>query len=82
MRHDHLLELERIGRLTGAHVEIGFIDRQRIVGERNAGDVDVEQRQFFDRQCRELDIVRAGAGRAGQNENFRDWHQRLRFRGR
>ena len=53
MRHDHLLELERIGRRTGIGFEIAFVDRQRIIGERNAGHVGVDQRQLFRRQRRQ-----------------------------
>ena len=70
MRHDHLLELERIVRRTGLRLEIGVVDRQRIVGERNARDVGVDQRQFLGRQRRQPDVMRAGAGRAGKTRIF------------
>src|SRR5262249_2831359 len=57
MSHDHLFELERVGGLTTARVEIGFIDRQRVVRERDTGDIDVEQRQLFCCQPGKLYIV-------------------------
>ena len=60
-----MLELERVGGLSGARIEVGVVDRQRIVGERNAGDVGVEQRQLLGRECRQPDVVRARAYRAG-----------------
>ena len=70
MRHDHLLELERVGRRAGLGFEIAVVERQRIVGERNAGDVGVGQRQLLGRQRGKPRVVRAGADRAGEDEDF------------
>src|SRR5476649_490844 len=78
MRHEHLLEPKRIGGRTGLGFQIAFIKRQRIVGERNTRDIGVNQREFFRRQRRQLDIVRTGAGRASQDENLGRSHLRLR----
>src|SRR4029079_13185658 len=82
MRHDHLLELECVGGLSGARIDIRVVNGQRIVGKGNAGDFDIEKRELFYRQCRQPDVVGAGTYRAWYNEDFRDRHQRLRFRGR
>ena len=57
MGHDHLLELERICRLPSARIDVRVVNRQRIVGKRDAGDFNIEQREFFCRQCCKPDIV-------------------------
>jgi hypothetical protein len=57
VRHDHVFQLGCVDRLAGARIGIGVIDRQGIVGERNAGHVDVEQGQLFCRQGSQPHIV-------------------------
>ena len=78
MRCDHSLQFDRRLGLPVSRVDIGVVDRQRIIGERNAGDIHVEQRQFLGRQRRQARIMRTDAGRSRQDENFRCRHRRLR----
>src|SRR5205085_7850602 len=72
-RHD-LLELQRVERRPRLGGEVGVVDRQRIVGKRDARDLGCRQQQFLGRQRRQPAIVRAAAQRARNNENFRGWH--------
>ena len=72
------LELDGVLRRARLRLSVAVVDRQRKVGERDAGDIDIEERQLLGRQCGELRIEGSGADRACKDEDFRTAHQPLR----
>ena len=71
---EHALELDRVVGRAGVGKHIGIEKRQRIVGERNAGDLGFGKRQLLGHQSRKPSIVRAGAQRAGHHQDLRAIH--------
>ena len=55
-------------------LDVAVVERQRIIRERDAGDLGVGQRQLLGGERREPRIVRAGADRAGEDEDFGSGH--------
>jgi hypothetical protein len=78
MDSEQPLELEGVLRRARLRFGVAVIDRRRKVGERNAGNIDIEERQLLGRQCRQLRIEGSGADRACKDEDFRTAHQPLR----
>ena len=74
MRTDHALEIDRVLRHARFGLQIAVIDRQRKVAERNAGDFHAGLGEFIGRRRRKPGIVRAGAKRAGDHEDFQRGH--------
>ena len=54
---------------------VAVVDRQRVVLQRNAGDVGASQRQLLGGKRRKPRVVRAGADRSGEDEDFRNRHE-------
>jgi hypothetical protein len=71
LRLDQPRELEGAVGDAGAGLVVAVIERKRIVGERDEGDLGILDRQFLGRERRELGGQRARADRPGENENAR-----------
>src|SRR5689334_21063067 len=72
---DKLLEPDGVWRQLRLG-EVGVIDRQRIVGERDAGDVGIRERKLLGGERGKLNIERAGTQRARDDQNFWGGHSK------
>ena len=74
MGGEHLSQPERVARRTGIGGEVGVEQRQRIFGKRDAGDLGLGEGEFLGRERGKPRIGRAGAQRAGDDEDFWSSH--------
>src|SRR5690349_19917008 len=70
MRRHDLLELDRIVRRARLDLFVRVKHRHRIIFERNAGRLDIDQRQLLGRPRRKSDVVRTDEPGAWNNEDF------------
>jgi len=68
------LELPGIVRRPARCFGIAVIERQRIIGERDASDVGGKERKLLRGKRREPSVERPGADRAREDEDFRPAH--------
>ena len=70
----HALEIDRVLRHAGFGLQVAVIDRQRVVGERDARDVGAGLRELIGCDRGQLRIMRAGPQRAGDDQDFQCRH--------
>src|SRR4051794_33698002 len=74
MAADHALEMDRVFRHPRPGLQVAVINRQRKIAERDARDVDARADELLRGRRRQLDIERAGADRAGDDEDLHCGH--------
>ena len=68
------LSLNALQRRPGLFGEIGVVDRQRVIGERDAGDFGVRQRQFLGGERGEPPLYDFARSEPGITRIFGDGH--------
>ena len=68
---EHALELDRVARQAASRPQVGVEQRQRIIRKRDARHLGLGERQFLGGERGKPRIVRAGAQRAGDDQDFR-----------